>query len=86
MAYLLDLLFQYEQFLEQLSETLVVDSIALDLGFDMRLKLLLSRAEQLVKKEGSDLVESKSLTYSLQRKVTNTHAVTCGIWRAITSH
>ncbi|XP_047197574.1 coiled-coil domain-containing protein 170 isoform X2 [Hippoglossus stenolepis] len=59
----------YEQFLEQLSETLMVDSIALDLGFDMRLKLLLSRAEQLVKKEGSALVESKSLTYSLQRKL-----------------
>ncbi|CAB1415534.1 unnamed protein product [Pleuronectes platessa] len=60
---------QYEQFLEQLSETLMVDSIALDLGFDMRLKLILSRAEQLAKKEGSALVESKSLTYSLQRKL-----------------
>lgn len=52
-----------------MSETLVVDSIALDLGFDMRLKLILSRAEQLVKQEGTALVESKSLTYSLQRKV-----------------
>ncbi|GLD47811.1 coiled-coil domain-containing protein 170-like protein [Lates japonicus] len=60
---------QYEEFLEQLSETLVVDSIALDLGFDMRLKLILSRAEQLVKQEGTALVESKSLTYSLQRKL-----------------
>ncbi|XP_018559199.1 coiled-coil domain-containing protein 170 [Lates calcarifer] len=59
----------YEEFLEQLSETLVVDSIALDLGFDMRLKLILSRAEQLVKQEGTALVENKSLTYSLQRKL-----------------
>lgn len=46
-----------------------VDSIAVDLGFDMRLKLILSRAEQLVKQETTALVESKSLTYSLQRKV-----------------
>ncbi|XP_040917209.1 coiled-coil domain-containing protein 170 [Toxotes jaculatrix] len=59
----------YEKFLEQLSETMMVDSIALDLGFDMRLKLILSRAEQLVKQEGKALVESKSLTYSLQRKL-----------------
>ncbi|XP_047467801.1 coiled-coil domain-containing protein 170 [Mugil cephalus] len=59
----------YEEFLEQLSETMKVDSIAVDLGFDMRLKLILSRAEQLVKHEGTSLVESKSLTYSLQRKL-----------------
>ncbi|XP_042356168.1 coiled-coil domain-containing protein 170 [Plectropomus leopardus] len=58
----------YEEFLEQLSETMKVDSIAVDLGFDMRLKLILSRAEQLVKQETTALVESKSLTYSLQRK------------------
>lgn len=60
---------QYEEFLEQLSETMRVDSIAVDLGFDMRLKLILSRVEQLVKQEATALVESKSLTYSLQRKV-----------------
>uniref|UniRef100_A0A3P8TBC9 Coiled-coil domain containing 170 n=1 Tax=Amphiprion percula TaxID=161767 RepID=A0A3P8TBC9_AMPPE len=60
---------QYEEFLEQLSEMMKVDSIAVDLGFDMRLKLILSRAEQLVKHEGKALVETKSLTYSLQRKL-----------------
>ncbi|XP_054470379.1 coiled-coil domain-containing protein 170 [Anoplopoma fimbria] len=58
----------YEEFLEQLSETMKVDGIAVDLGFDMRLKLILSRAEQLVKQEATALVESKSLTFSLQRK------------------
>ncbi|XP_068436676.1 coiled-coil domain-containing protein 170 [Clinocottus analis] len=58
----------YEEFLEQLSETMRVDSIAVDLGFDMRLKLVLSRAEQLVKQETTALVESKGLTSSLQRK------------------
>ncbi|XP_036926963.1 coiled-coil domain-containing protein 170 isoform X1 [Acanthopagrus latus] len=59
----------YEEFLEQLSETMRVDSIAVDLGFDMRLKLILSRVEQLMKQETTALVESKSLTYSLQRKL-----------------
>ena len=72
------LLLQYEEFLEELSETMVVDSIALDLGFDMKLKLILSRAEQLVKQEGTALVENKSLTYSLQRKVADTNAVNNG--------
>ncbi|KAG7510573.1 hypothetical protein JOB18_025613 [Solea senegalensis] len=60
---------QYEEFLEQLSSTMMVDSVALDLGFDMRLKLILSRAEQLVKREGAALMESKNLTYNLQRKL-----------------
>jgi len=60
---------QYEELLEQLSGTMKVESIAVDLGFDMRLKLILSRAEQIVKQEAAALMESKSLTYSLQRKV-----------------
>ncbi|KAM3594292.1 uncharacterized protein V6R79_005255 [Siganus canaliculatus] len=59
----------YEEFLELLSETMSVDSIAVDLGFDMRLKLILSRVEQLVKQEATALLESKSLSYNLQRKV-----------------
>uniref|UniRef100_A0A3Q3ELI0 Coiled-coil domain containing 170 n=1 Tax=Labrus bergylta TaxID=56723 RepID=A0A3Q3ELI0_9LABR len=57
------------KFLEQLSEMMKIDSIAVDLGFDMRLKLILSRAEQLVKQETTALVENKSLSYSLQRKL-----------------
>ncbi|XP_059209899.1 coiled-coil domain-containing protein 170 [Centropristis striata] len=58
----------YEEFLDKLSETMKVDRMAVDLGFDMRQKLILSRAEQLVKQETTALLESKSLTYSLQRK------------------
>lgn len=46
-----------------------LDSIAADLGFNMRPKLILSRVGQLVKQEATALVESKSLTYNLQRKV-----------------
>ncbi|TNN53317.1 Coiled-coil domain-containing protein 170 [Liparis tanakae] len=57
-----------DEFLEQLSEAMRVESVAVDLGFDMRLKLTLKRAEQLVKQEAAALVESRSLTYSLQRK------------------
>lgn len=60
---------QYEDFLDQLSETMKVDGIAVDLGFDMRLNLILTRAGQLVQQETAALMESKSLTYSLQRKV-----------------
>lgn len=60
---------QYEDFLDQLSETMKVDSIAVDLGFDMRQNLILTRAGQLVQQETAALMESKSLTYGLQRKV-----------------
>ncbi|CAB1331261.1 unnamed protein product [Coregonus sp. 'balchen'] len=56
-------------FLEQLSEGMKVDSIATDLGYNMRLQLILSRAEQLVKLEGTALLESKTLAHNLQRKL-----------------
>lgn len=56
--------------MEQLSKTMKVEDIDIDLGFEMKLKLILSRSEQLVRQEGTALVESKSLTYTLQRKVT----------------
>lgn len=46
-----------------------VEDFDIDLDFEMKLKFILSRAEQLVRQEGTALVESKSLTYSLQRKV-----------------
>ncbi|XP_036006649.1 coiled-coil domain-containing protein 170 [Fundulus heteroclitus] len=60
---------QYEEFLEQLSETMKLDSIDPDLDFDMKLKLIQSRAEQLVRQEAAALVESKRQTYGLQQKV-----------------
>ncbi|XP_007561989.1 coiled-coil domain-containing protein 170 [Poecilia formosa] len=60
---------QYEEFVERLSETMKVDGIDPDLGFDMRLKLVRSRAEQLDRQEAAALVESKMQTYSLKQKV-----------------
>ncbi|XP_036398067.1 coiled-coil domain-containing protein 170 [Megalops cyprinoides] len=60
---------QFERFLEQLSEKMKLAAVAADLGFDMRLEAILSRAEQLVKQEVAALVESKTLAHSLQRKL-----------------
>ncbi|XP_076851082.1 coiled-coil domain-containing protein 170-like [Brachyhypopomus gauderio] len=60
---------QYLQFLEQLSERMKIERVATDLGFDMRLEALLTRAEQLTRQEGSAVVETKTLVYSLQKKV-----------------
>uniref|UniRef100_A0A1A8JGZ6 Coiled-coil domain containing 170 n=2 Tax=Nothobranchius kuhntae TaxID=321403 RepID=A0A1A8JGZ6_NOTKU len=47
----------YEEFLEQLSETMKVNSPAEGLGFEIRLKLVLSRAEQLFRQEAGALRE-----------------------------
>lgn len=60
---------QYVAFLDQLSEAMKVDSIAVDLGSDMRMKLMLTRAEQMVQQETASLMESKCQSFSLQRKV-----------------
>ncbi|KAL7862145.1 hypothetical protein SRHO_G00135860 [Serrasalmus rhombeus] len=60
---------QYLTFLEKLSEKMKIEHIATDLGFDMRLEAILTRAEQLTRQEGTALVETKTLAYSLQKKV-----------------
>ncbi|XP_051723737.1 coiled-coil domain-containing protein 170 [Ctenopharyngodon idella] len=59
----------YLRFVEQLSETLKVDHVAADLGFDMRLEAILSRAQQLTRQEGTTLLETRTQIYSLQRKL-----------------
>ncbi|KAK3537786.1 hypothetical protein QTP70_018936 [Hemibagrus guttatus] len=60
---------QYLQFLEHLSEKMKIEHITTDLGFDMRLEAILTRAEQLTRQEGIALVETKTLVYSLQKKL-----------------
>lgn len=60
---------QYLQFLEHLSEKMKIEHMTTDLGFDMRLEAILTRAEQLTRQEGIALVETKTLVYSLQKKV-----------------
>ncbi|XP_060789090.1 coiled-coil domain-containing protein 170 [Neoarius graeffei] len=60
---------QYLQFLEHLSEKMRIEHITTDLGFDMQLEAILARAEQLTRQEGTALVETKTMIYSLQKKL-----------------
>lgn len=46
-----------------------IEQITTDLGFDMQLEAILTRAEQLTRQEGTALVETKTLVYNLQKKV-----------------
>lgn len=55
--------------MERLSESMNLENTASDLGFEMMLKLVQSRVQQLIQQEATALVESRSLTSSLQRKV-----------------
>ncbi|XP_025061387.1 coiled-coil domain-containing protein 170 isoform X2 [Alligator sinensis] len=60
---------KYLTFLEQLSDKMKLDRIAAEIGFDMRLDAILVRAEQLVKLEGDAVIENKTMTHNLQRKL-----------------
>lgn len=51
--------------------------MAVALGFNMRLKLILSRVEQLVKQEATDLMESKSLSVSKQTQMCVVASLDC---------
>ncbi|XP_058025442.1 coiled-coil domain-containing protein 170 isoform X2 [Ahaetulla prasina] len=60
---------QYLKFLDQLSEKMDLDRIAIEIGFDMRLDAVLARAEQLIKLERDTLTDNKIMVRNLQRKV-----------------
>ncbi|KAM3853579.1 coiled-coil domain-containing protein 170 [Vipera latastei] len=60
---------QYLRFLDLLSEKMNLDSIAVEIGFDMRLDAVLARAEQLTKLERGTLTDNKIMVRNLQRKV-----------------
>ncbi|XP_031467781.1 coiled-coil domain-containing protein 170-like isoform X4 [Phasianus colchicus] len=60
---------KYMKFLEQLNEMMKLDSIAAEVGFDMSVNAILARVEQLVKQEGDAVIENKTVTYSLRRKL-----------------
>lgn len=53
-----------------------IKNIASDLSFDMVLKLIRSRVQQLIQQEAAALVESRHLTSSLQRKVERSFSAT----------
>ncbi|XP_074189811.1 coiled-coil domain-containing protein 170 isoform X4 [Rhinolophus sinicus] len=60
---------QYLKFLDQLSEKMKLDQVAAELGFDMRLDVVLARTEQLVRLESSAVIENKTIAHNLQRKL-----------------
>ncbi|XP_036271393.1 coiled-coil domain-containing protein 170 isoform X2 [Pipistrellus kuhlii] len=60
---------KYLKFLDQLSEKMKLDQIAAELGFDMRLDVVLARAEQLVRLESNAVIENKTIAHNLQRKL-----------------
>lgn len=49
-----------------------LDQMAADLGFDMRLDVVLARTEQLVRLESNAVIENKTIAHNLQRKVGDT--------------
>ncbi|XP_063773944.1 coiled-coil domain-containing protein 170 isoform X2 [Pseudophryne corroboree] len=60
---------KYMKFLEQLSDKMKLERITADVGFDMRLDVILARADQLVKLESNAVIENKTLAHGLQRKL-----------------
>uniref|UniRef100_A0A8D2CTN6 Coiled-coil domain containing 170 n=1 Tax=Sciurus vulgaris TaxID=55149 RepID=A0A8D2CTN6_SCIVU len=60
---------KYLKFLDQLSEKMKLDRLAAELGFDMRLDVVLARAEQLVRLESGAVIENKTIAHNLQRKL-----------------
>ncbi|XP_075410334.1 coiled-coil domain-containing protein 170 [Tenrec ecaudatus] len=60
---------KYLKFLDQLSEKMKLDQMAAELGFDMRLDIVLARAEQLVHLESHAVVQNKTIAHNLQRKL-----------------
>uniref|UniRef100_A0A673T9X9 Coiled-coil domain containing 170 n=1 Tax=Suricata suricatta TaxID=37032 RepID=A0A673T9X9_SURSU len=60
---------KYLKFLDQLSEKMKLDQMAAELGFDMRLDVILARTEQLVRLESNAVIENKTIAYNLQRKL-----------------
>ncbi|XP_006874420.1 PREDICTED: coiled-coil domain-containing protein 170 [Chrysochloris asiatica] len=60
---------KYLRFLDQLSEKMKLDQMAAELGFDMRLDVVLARTEQLIRLESHAVVENKTIAHNLQRKL-----------------
>ncbi|KAL0623453.1 Coiled-coil domain-containing protein 170 [Plecturocebus cupreus] len=59
----------YLKFLDQLLEKMKLDQMADELGFDMRLDVVLARTEQLIRLESNAVIENKTIAHNLQRKL-----------------
>ncbi|XP_033632699.1 coiled-coil domain-containing protein 170-like isoform X1 [Asterias rubens] len=60
---------KYMAFLEKVAAVMKLETIALDLGFDLNGDAIIARAEQLVRNEGDGLADKTTHVYSLQRKL-----------------
>ncbi|EHB15004.1 hypothetical protein GW7_18344 [Heterocephalus glaber] len=60
---------KYLKFLDQLSEKMKLNQMTAELGFDMRLDVVLARTEQLVRLESIAVIENKTIAHNLQRKL-----------------
>ncbi|XP_069788422.1 coiled-coil domain-containing protein 170 isoform X2 [Narcine bancroftii] len=60
---------KYLKFLELIAEKMKLVQMTSEIGFDMKLDAILARADQLVKMESEAIVENKTLTYNLRRKL-----------------
>lgn len=60
---------KYMRLLQKLAEKLKMDRISSDLGLDLTIDAIISRAEQLVKMEADAIADKSTHIYNLQRKV-----------------
>ncbi|XP_071164540.1 coiled-coil domain-containing protein 170-like [Mytilus edulis] len=60
---------KYMRMLQRLGQSLKMDKISSDLGFDLTIDAIISRAEQLVKMEADTIADKSTHIYNLQRKV-----------------
>merc|ERR1712151_358197 len=60
---------KYMTFLDSLTRVMKLDVIAMDAGFDLTAEAIISRCQQLVKKDTDTIQDRTQTIYSLQRKV-----------------
>ncbi|XP_072361277.1 coiled-coil domain-containing protein 170 [Scyliorhinus torazame] len=60
---------KYLKFLEDVAEKMKLERMTAEIGFGMQLEAILARTDQLVKMENEAIIENKTLTYNLKRKL-----------------
>ncbi|XP_078086412.1 coiled-coil domain-containing protein 170 isoform X2 [Mustelus asterias] len=60
---------KYLKFLGDIAEKMKLERMTAEIGFDMQLEAILARTDQLVKMENEAIIENKTLTYNLKRKL-----------------
>ncbi|CAF4359561.1 unnamed protein product, partial [Adineta steineri] len=60
---------KFHHFLERLGSIMKIENISNDLGYELNPDVLLQRVEQLMKIESNSIIDQKTSTYNLQRKI-----------------